>query len=85
MAWLAALGADPVKFNVNDGAIALGHPIGARGTKLIATLVHALKAGGGRYGLQTMCQGGGIANVPIVERLWKSFSRVAFRSDRGKT
>ena len=69
MAWLKALGADPVKLNVNGGAIALGHPLGASGTKLMATLLHALKARGGRYGLQTMCEGGGIANVTIVERL----------------
>ncbi|NML08519.1 acetyl-CoA C-acetyltransferase [Sphingomonas sp. G-3-2-10] len=69
MAWLQALGADPAKLNVNGGAIALGHPLGASGTKLMATLLHALKARGGRYGLQTMCEGGGIANVTIVERL----------------
>lgn len=69
MAWLSALGADPNKLNVNGGAIALGHPLGATGTKLMATLLHALKARGGRYGLQTMCEGGGIANVTIVERL----------------
>jgi acetyl-CoA C-acetyltransferase len=69
MAWLKALGADPAKLNVNGGAIALGHPLGASGTKLMATLLHALKARGGRYGLQTMCEGGGVANVTIVERL----------------
>ncbi|WP_340589119.1 acetyl-CoA C-acetyltransferase [Erythrobacter alti] len=69
MAWLQALDADPAKLNVNGGAIALGHPLGASGTKLMATLVHALKARGGRYGLQTMCEGGGIANVTIVEAL----------------
>jgi len=69
MAWLKALDADPAKLNVNGGAIALGHPLGASGTKLMATLVHALKARGGRYGLQTMCEGGGIANVTIIERL----------------
>jgi len=69
MAWLKALGVDPAKLNVNGGAIALGHPLGASGTKLMATLVHALKARGGRYGLQTMCEGGGIANVTIIERL----------------
>jgi acetyl-CoA C-acetyltransferase len=68
MAWLKALGADPAKLNVNGGAIALGHPLGASGTRLMATLLHALKARGGRYGLQTMCEGGGIANVTIVER-----------------
>jgi acetyl-CoA C-acetyltransferase len=69
MAWLKALGADPAKLNVNGGAIALGHPLGASGAKLMATLLHALKARGGRYGLQTMCEGGGLANVTIVERL----------------
>ena len=69
LAWLRTLGADPAKLNVNGGAIALGHPLGATGTKLMATLVHALRARGGRYGLQTMCEGGGIANVTIVEAL----------------
>ena len=69
MAWQQALRADPEKLNVNGGAIALGHPLGASGTKLMATLVHALRARGGRYGLQTMCEGGGIANATIVERL----------------
>jgi acetyl-CoA C-acetyltransferase len=69
MAWMKHVGADHAKLNVNGGAIALGHPLGASGTKLMATLVHALKARGGRYGLQTMCEGGGIANVTIIERL----------------
>lgn len=69
LAWLKHTGADPAKLNVNGGAIALGHPLGASGTKLMATLVNALKASGGRYGLQTMCEGGGIANVTIIERL----------------
>ena len=69
MAWMKHVGADPAKLNVNGGAIALGHPLGASGTKLMATLVHALRARGGRYGLQTMCEGGGIANVTIIERL----------------
>lgn len=69
MAWLKHLGADPAKLNVNGGAIALGHPLGASGSKLMATLVHALKARGGRYGLQTMCEGGGLTNVTIIERL----------------
>ncbi|MEQ8281212.1 MAG: acetyl-CoA C-acetyltransferase [Parvibaculum sp.] len=68
-AWLQALGADPDKLNVHGGAIALGHPLGASGTKLMTTLVHALKAKNKRYGLQTMCEGGGLANVTIVERL----------------
>jgi acetyl-CoA C-acetyltransferase len=69
MAWLRELHADPEKLNVNGGAIALGHPLGASGTKLMATLVHALRARGKRFGLQTMCEGGGIANVTIVEAL----------------
>jgi acetyl-CoA C-acetyltransferase len=69
LAWLKALGADPAKLNVNGGAIALGHPLGASGTKLMATLIHALRARGQRYGLQTMCEGGGIANVTILEAL----------------
>ena len=69
MAWMREMGADPSRLNVNGGAIALGHPLGASGTKLMATLVHALKARGKRYGLQTMCEGGGIANVTIVENL----------------
>jgi acetyl-CoA C-acetyltransferase len=69
MAWLREIGADPQRLNVNGGAIALGHPLGASGAKLMATLVHALKARGKRYGLQTMCEGGGIANVTIVESL----------------
>jgi acetyl-CoA C-acetyltransferase len=69
LAWQRQLGADPAKLNVNGGAIALGHPLGASGTKLMATLINALKARGKRYGLQTMCEGGGIANVTIVEAL----------------
>lgn len=69
VAFLQKLGADPDRLNVNGGAIALGHPLGASGTKLMTTLLHALKARGKRYGLQTMCEGGGLANVTIVERL----------------
>jgi acetyl-CoA C-acetyltransferase len=69
LAWLQALGADPERLNVNGGAIALGHPLGASGAKLMTTLVHALHQRGKRYGLQTMCEGGGMANVTIVERL----------------
>ena len=69
LAWMKHTGGDHAKLNVNGGAIALGHPLGASGTKLMATLVHALHARGGRYGLQTMCEGGGIANVTIIERL----------------
>jgi acetyl-CoA C-acetyltransferase len=69
LAWLKEIEADPDRLNVNGGAIALGHPLGASGTKLMATLVHALRARGKRFGLQTMCEGGGIANVTIVEAL----------------
>jgi acetyl-CoA C-acetyltransferase len=69
LAWLQVLGADPARLNVNGGAIALGHPLGASGTKLMTTLIHVLQQRGGRYGLQTMCEGGGMANVTIIERL----------------
>ncbi|MBO0848728.1 MAG: acetyl-CoA C-acetyltransferase [Pseudonocardia sp.] len=68
LAWLAETGADPDRVNVHGGAIALGHPLGATGTKLCATLLHALQARGARYGLQVMCEGGGQANVTILER-----------------
>ena len=69
LAWLKATGADPARLNVNGGAIALGHPLGATGTKLATTLLYALKQRSKRYGLQTMCEGGGMANVTIFERL----------------
>jgi acetyl-CoA C-acetyltransferase len=69
MAWLQALDADPARLNVHGGAIALGHPLGASGTRLMTTLIHALRRRGERYGLQAMCEGGGIANVTIVEAL----------------
>ena len=69
IAWLKATGADPACLNVHGGAIALGHPLGGSGAKLMTTLVHALHTRGKRYGLQTMCEGGGMANVTIVERL----------------
>jgi acetyl-CoA C-acetyltransferase len=69
MAWLAETGCDPARTNVNGGAIALGHPLGASGAKLMTTLLHELERTGGRYGLQTMCEGGGQANVTILERL----------------
>ncbi len=69
LAWLRETGADPDRLNVNGGAIALGHPLGASGAKLMATLTHALRRRGKRWGLQTMCEGGGIANVTIVEAL----------------
>ena len=69
LAWLRETRADPDRLNVNGGAIALGHPLGATGAKLMATLVHTLRARGKRFGLQTMCEGGGIANAIIVEAL----------------
>lgn len=69
LAWARILGADPARMNVHGGGIALGHPLGASGAKLMATLVHALQDRGGRYGLQTMCEAGGMANVTIIERL----------------
>jgi acetyl-CoA C-acetyltransferase len=69
VAWLKITGADPERLNVNGGAIALGHPLGGSGTKLMTTLINALKQRNKRYGLQTMCEGGGMANVTIVERL----------------
>ncbi|TJZ75978.1 acetyl-CoA C-acetyltransferase [Rhodococcus oryzae] len=69
LAWLAETGADPERVNVNGGGIALGHPLGATGTKLFGTLLNELERTGGRYGLQTMCEGGGTANVLIIERL----------------
>ncbi|MGI9282069.1 MAG: acetyl-CoA C-acetyltransferase [Endozoicomonas sp.] len=69
MAWLKETGYPHEKTNVNGGAIALGHPLGATGTKLMTTLLHELERTGGRYGLQTMCEGGGQANVTIIERL----------------
>ena len=69
MAWLKETGYPHERTNVNGGAIALGHPLGASGTKLMTTLLHELERRGGRYGLQTMCEGGGQANVTIIERL----------------
>jgi acetyl-CoA C-acetyltransferase len=69
LAWQKETGADLARVNVNGGAIALGHPIGATGTRLMATLLSELERTGGRYGLQTMCEGGGQANVTILERL----------------
>ena len=69
LAWLKSTGADAERLNVHGGAIALGHPLGASGTKLGTTLIHALRQRGKRYGLQTMCEGGGMANVTIYERL----------------
>jgi acetyl-CoA C-acetyltransferase len=69
LAWQKETGADLANVNVNGGAIALGHPLGATGARLMTTLLHELERTGGRYGLQTMCEGGGQANVTIIERL----------------
>ena len=69
LAWLKATGGDPDRLNVNGGAIALGHPLGASGTKLMTTMIYALKQRNKHFGLQTMCEGGGMANVTIIERL----------------
>ena len=69
VAWLQATGADPDRLNVNGGAISLGHPLGGSGSKLMATLLNVLIDRKGKYGLQTMCEGGGLANVTIIERL----------------
>jgi acetyl-CoA acyltransferase len=69
LAWEKELKPDMDRVNVNGGAIALGHPLGCSGTKLLATLVNELERTGGRYGLQTMCEGGGMANATIIERL----------------
>jgi acetyl-CoA C-acetyltransferase len=69
LAWQRETGADLSKVNVNGGAIALGHPLGATGARLMTTLLHELERTGGRYGLQTMCEGGGQANATIIERL----------------
>jgi acetyl-CoA acetyltransferase family protein len=69
MAWLHDLEADPERLNVNGGAIALGHPLGCTGAKLMTTLLHELERTGGRYGIQTMCEGGGLSNATLIERL----------------
>jgi acetyl-CoA C-acetyltransferase len=69
LAWAKETGADLERTNVNGGGIALGHPIGATGTRLMTTMLHELERTGGRYGLQTMCEGGGQANVTVIERL----------------
>ncbi|GGO36835.1 acetyl-CoA C-acetyltransferase [Streptomyces lasiicapitis] len=69
LAWLKETGADPGRVNINGGAIALGHPLGATGARLMTTLLHELERTGGRFGLQTMCEGGGQANVTVIERL----------------
>jgi acetyl-CoA acyltransferase len=69
LAWLVETGADPARLNVNGGAIAIGHPLGASGARLMTTLVHHMRDSGIRYGLQTMCEGGGMANATILELL----------------
>jgi acetyl-CoA C-acetyltransferase len=69
LAWQRETGADLARVNVNGGAVALGHPIGATGTRLMATLLNELERTSGRYGLQTVCEGGGQANVTIIERI----------------
>lgn len=69
LAWLKETGADPARVNPNGGAIALGHPLGATGARLMTSLLHHLERTGGRYGMQTMCEGGGQANVTIIERI----------------
>ncbi len=69
MAWAQHFGADPAKLNPRGGAIALGHPLGASGARLLTTMLYALEADGGRYGLQSMCEAGGMANATIIERL----------------
>jgi len=68
-AWLHETGADPAKVNPRGGAIALGHPLGASGARLTTTLLHHMRANGIRYGLQTMCEGGGMANATVYELL----------------
>ncbi|MDT5134802.1 MAG: acetyl-CoA acyltransferase, partial [Mycobacterium sp.] len=69
LAWAKDTGADLARTNVNGGAIAIGHPLGASGARIMTTLINALEQRGGRYGLQTMCEGGGMANATIIERL----------------
>jgi acetyl-CoA acetyltransferase len=69
LAWRAEVDADPDKLNPRGGAIALGHPLGASGTRLLVTMLNGLESSGGRYGLQTMCEAGGMANATIIERL----------------
>ena len=69
LAWLKELGADPARLNPRGGAIALGHPLGASGARLMCTMLHGLEDVGGRYGLQSMCEAGGMANTTIIERL----------------
>ena len=72
LAWAKATGANPETTNPNGGAIALGHPLGASGTRLLTTLLHELERTDGRYGLQTMCEGGGMANATIIEQIGRA-------------
>jgi acetyl-CoA C-acetyltransferase len=69
LAWQKALNTDPAKLNVNGGACALGHPLGATGAKLMTTLIHELHRSNKKYGLQSICEGGGTANATIIEKL----------------
>jgi acetyl-CoA acetyltransferase len=69
LAWLQDINADPTRVNPRGGAIALGHPLGASGTRLLGSLLNGLEESGGRYGLQTMCEAGGQANATLIERL----------------
>jgi len=69
LAWQHELKVDDQRLNVNGGGISLGHPLGATGAKLMTTMLHELERSGGRYGLQTMCEGGGMANATVIERL----------------
>ena len=69
LAWMAETGADPAKVNVHGGALAIGHPLGASGARLMTTLLGAMEERGARYGLQPMCEAGGLANATIIERL----------------
>jgi acetyl-CoA acyltransferase len=69
LVWQYEFGADPERLNPRGGAIALGHPLGGSGTRLLTTMLNHLEQTGGRYGLQTMCEGGGMANATIIERL----------------
>ena len=81
-AWLKETGADWDKVNVNGGAIALGHPLGASGARLMTTLVNELERSGGRYGLQTMCEGGGLANGTIIESMMVSRPKPRSQSEK---
>ncbi len=83
LSWEKELHPDMSKVNVNGGAIALGHPLGASGAKLLATLLNELERTNGRYGLQTMCEGGGLANATIIERLWSAWTGRSRMARRG--